>query len=172
MVVHPSVPILYGSIATKVANASKIHPEHTHTWDVYVKCPNDRDLGKIVKKVVFKLHDSFTHPNRTVDKAPYSVTESGWGEFEIQIKIHWVDPREKPVSFYHLLKLYPNDTTLAKENSIISEFYDEIVFPNASSAMHQAIEAFNSSGSGWSFHLFSFLWDHGITTGKIIFCKW
>lgn len=83
-----------------------------------------------------------------VEKAPYSVTESGWGEFEIQIKIHWVDPREKPVSFYHLLKLYPNDTTLAKENSIISEFYDEIVFPNASSAMYQAIEAFNTSGSG------------------------
>lgn len=60
-----SVPILYGSVATKVANASKLHPEHTHTWDVYVKCPNDRDLGKIVKKVVFKLHDSFTHPNRS-----------------------------------------------------------------------------------------------------------
>jgi len=32
-----------------------------------------------------------------VDKPPYEVSKSGWGEFDIQIKIFFVDPAEKPV---------------------------------------------------------------------------
>ena len=33
-----------------------------------------------------------------VTKPPYEVNESGWGEFEIQIKIFFMDPAERPVS--------------------------------------------------------------------------
>lgn len=96
----------------------------------------------MLKKVVFKLHESFDQPSRTCDQPPsesldfrhsaffffsqarrwhcvqlltlffvyrrYEVTEKGWGEFEIQIKLYFVDAREKPISFFHLLKLYPN----------------------------------------------------------------
>ena len=34
------------------------------------------------------------------------VTETGWGEFEIQIKIYLADPVERPVTIYHVLKLF------------------------------------------------------------------
>ena len=33
-----------------------------------------------------------------VTKPPYEVNESGWGEFEIQIKIFFMDQSERPVS--------------------------------------------------------------------------
>jgi len=29
---------------------------------------------------------------------PYEVTETGWGEFEVIIKIYFNDPTERPVS--------------------------------------------------------------------------
>ena len=31
-------------------------------------------------------------------KPPYEVTETGWGEFEVVIKIYFHDPAERPVS--------------------------------------------------------------------------
>lgn len=34
-----------------------------------------------------------------VVKPPYEVTETGWGEFEVIIKIYFTDPNEKPVSW-------------------------------------------------------------------------
>jgi len=43
---------------------------------------------------------------RVVSKPPYEVSESGWGEFEIQIKIYFNDLTEKPVTIYHGLKLF------------------------------------------------------------------
>lgn len=33
-----------------------------------------------------------------VVRPPYEVTETGWGEFEIIIKIYFNDPNERPVS--------------------------------------------------------------------------
>ena len=33
-----------------------------------------------------------------VTKPPYEVTETGWGEFEVIIKIYFNDPQERPVS--------------------------------------------------------------------------
>ena len=32
-----------------------------------------------------------------ITKPPYEVTETGWGEFEVVIKIHFQDPNERPV---------------------------------------------------------------------------
>ena len=31
-------------------------------------------------------------------KPPYEINETGWGEFEIVIKIYFMDSSEKPVS--------------------------------------------------------------------------
>jgi YEATS domain-containing protein 4 len=42
------------------------------------------------------------------DKAPFQVTETGWGEFDVQIKILFVaESGEKPITTYHRLKLHP-----------------------------------------------------------------
>jgi len=92
-------------------------------------------MSAYVKKVNFKLHDSYANNNRTVTKPPYEVTETGWGEFEIQIKIYLADPVERPVTIYHVLKLFQTGTgpstdpsALKGGKSVVSEFYDEIIF--------------------------------------------
>lgn len=38
-------------------------------------------------QVHFKLHESYENQNRIVMAPPYEVTETGWGEFEIVIKV-------------------------------------------------------------------------------------
>lgn len=68
------------------------------------------------------------------------MTETGWGEFEIQIRISFVqESGEKPVVFYHHLKLHPWTAAGAPEappdtadaiaaGPVHSYQYDEIVF--------------------------------------------
>lgn len=45
-----------------------------------------------------------------VVKPPYEVTETGWGEFEIIIKIYFNDPNERPVSY--IAKCYRFDSLI------------------------------------------------------------
>jgi len=40
-----------------------------------------------VTQVVFELHPSFTVPIRALEQQPFELTESGWGEFEVNIKV-------------------------------------------------------------------------------------
>lgn len=43
-----------------------------------------------------------------IEKPPFEVTETGWGEFDIAIKIFFIpEASEKPISFTHHLKLHP-----------------------------------------------------------------
>jgi YEATS domain-containing protein 4 len=39
-------------------------------------------------------------PILVINKPPYEVHETGWGEFEITLKIFFNDPNEKPVSSF------------------------------------------------------------------------
>ena len=40
-----------------------------------------------------------------VTKPPYEITETGWGEFEIIIKIFFIDPNERSVSILSVTPL-------------------------------------------------------------------
>lgn len=93
-------PIIYGNIACYFGKKRE-EDGHTHQWTVYVKPYNNEDMS-YVKKIHFKLHESYANPNRIVTKPPYEITETGWGEFEIVIKIYFHDPNERPVSIYFL----------------------------------------------------------------------
>lgn len=97
-------------------------------------------MSVYVKKMHFKLHESYTNANRVVLKPPYEVTETGWGEFEVIIKIYFIDPNEKPVTIYHLLKLFQteSDIMMGKKN-LISEFYDEMVFQDPLTMMQHLL---------------------------------
>ena len=44
-------------------------------------------------QVVFELHPSFTVPIRALEQQPFELTESGWGEFEVNIKVRCMPPR-------------------------------------------------------------------------------
>ena len=39
-----------------------------------------------------------THTHTVLTRPPYEVSETGWGEFEIVIKVFFMDSSEKPVS--------------------------------------------------------------------------
>lgn len=70
------------------------------------------------------------------------MTESGWGEFEIKIVIYFKDVMEKPVSLFHILKLYPNDDTIQQgKRTVIAETYDELVFIDPSQVLASALAA-------------------------------
>ncbi|KJE93869.1 hypothetical protein CAOG_004591 [Capsaspora owczarzaki ATCC 30864] len=129
-----SCPIVYGNLA-EVPDES-----HTHRWTVYVRGADGDDISYVVKKVVFKLHDSYAESLRTVEQPPYEVSETGWGEFEVQIKVFFRDAVEKPVTIFHHLALYPHAATLQPSKKLlVFEQYDEIVFNDPSDKLYQML---------------------------------
>ncbi|KDQ64195.1 hypothetical protein JAAARDRAFT_52178 [Jaapia argillacea MUCL 33604] len=145
-------PIIYGNSATIIPleeRASLASADHTHRWTVAVRsaasAPDSNivggadDLSYFIKRVTFKLHDTYPNPSRNVDKPPFEVSETGWGEFEIQIRITFIpESSEKAIFFYHHLKLHPwtipaeleaptPDVAIAS-GPVHSWQYDEIVF--------------------------------------------
>lgn len=70
----------------------------SHKWTVYVRGAGNEDLGVVIKRAVFQLHSSFNNPTRTVESPPFELSESGWGEFEIIITLHFhSDVTDKPL---------------------------------------------------------------------------
>lgn len=67
---------------------------------------------------------------------PFSVTETGWGEFDISIKLYYVNESgEKPQTLYHYLRLHPfgrNDEEKAamvgKDGEVRAWSYEEQLF--------------------------------------------
>ncbi|KAJ9596261.1 hypothetical protein L9F63_027116, partial [Diploptera punctata] len=97
-------------------------------------------MSTYVKRVLFKLHESYADPNRYVDKPPYEVTETGWEEFEIVIKIYFHDPNERPITLYHILKLFQSGPDVMQgKKTLVSEFYEEIVFQDPTVLMQRAL---------------------------------
>jgi len=124
-------------------------PDHTHRWIVAIRsaasAPNSDivggadELGYFIKRVTFKLHDTYPNQNRSVDKDPFEVSETGWGEFEIQIRVNFVsESGEKAIVLYHHLKLHPwaavgepeipTPEIAIKAGPVHSWQYDEVVF--------------------------------------------
>lgn len=133
--------------------------DHTHQWTIFFRDANGNDLSKFVKKVVFKLHDTYPSPLRAIDKPPFQVTETGWGEFEITMRVFFVpEASEKNVLLYHHLKLHPfmnedlsgnggdlstgagnNGNASRKEKNVESFVYDELVFNEPTEAMFEIL---------------------------------
>nr|XP_026652657.1 YEATS domain-containing protein 4 [Zonotrichia albicollis] len=132
-------PIVYGNVA-RYFGKKREEDGHTHQWTVYVKPYRNEDMSAYVKKIQFKLHESYGNPLRVVTKPPYEITETGWGEFEIIIKIFFIDPNERPVTLYHLLKLFQSDTNaILGKKTVVSEFYDEMIFQDPTAMMQQLL---------------------------------
>lgn len=145
-------PIIYGNTARILTPEERVEPvpaEHTHRWTVAVRsaasAPDSDivggadDLSYFIRRVNFKLHDTYPTPNRSIDKPPFEVSETGWGEFEVQIRITFTtEAGEKPLTFYHHLKLHPWTATgeleipstevALQKGPVHSWQYDEIIF--------------------------------------------
>jgi len=134
-------PIVYGNSA-KYFGKKREEDGHTHTWTVYVKPFHNEDMSVYVRKIQFKLHESYANPIRLVTKPPYEVTETGWGEFEVVLKIYFHDSTDRPLTIYHQLKLFQTDSTMLSASGnkvVISENYDEMVFQDPSVMMHSLL---------------------------------
>lgn len=170
---RPSLLPLAPARPGHLADVSDPAPADTHTWTVFVRSAaspaadikgrererttDDEllpggadDMAYFLKRVSFRLHDSFPTPLRSVsgsspcrlsrlleraceltpsrsraltllarlpprattppqdiDRPPYQVTETGWGEFPLQIRLTFVpEAQEKPVHIVHNLKLH------------------------------------------------------------------
>ncbi|KAI1814828.1 yeats family-domain-containing protein [Poronia punctata] len=124
-------PFVYGTTARPFNDTDNPRPagvpsDHTHSWQVFVKGVEDTDIFYWLRRVQFKLHESIPNHLRTIDaetitkenealvksnKKPqkaFVVNETGWGEFEITIKLYYDSKSgEKPQTLYHHLRLHP-----------------------------------------------------------------
>lgn len=139
--VEISVPLVYGTISFWLGK--KASEYHSHRWTVYVRGATNEDLSVIIKRVVFQLHPSFNNPTRVVESAPFELSESGWGEFEIAISLFFHnDVCDKQLDLYHHLKLYPEDESgpQSTKKPVVVESYDEIVFSEPTETFFSRIQ--------------------------------
>ncbi|RYP56393.1 hypothetical protein DL770_010833 [Monosporascus sp. CRB-9-2] len=150
-------PFIYGTTARPFNDTDNPKPpgvpaDHTHSWQVFVKGIEDTDIFYWLRRVQFKLHESIPNHLRTIDaesimkensgkKSPsqqqraFVVNETGWGEFEITIKLYY-DSRsgEKPQTLYHHLRLHPYGRTEAEKEAmrnggeVVAWTYEEQLF--------------------------------------------
>lgn len=135
-------PFVYGTTARpfdpeKNPKPPHVPDEHTHSWTVFVKGVDDVDVTYWLKRVQFKLHESIPNHVRMIDGEPgkpFVVNETGWGEFEITIKMYYVqESGEKAQTLYHHLRLhaYGTDAEKAAMNAngeVVSWIYEEQLF--------------------------------------------
>lgn len=81
----------------------------------------------------FKLHETYANSSRMIESPPFEVTESGWGEFEVQLKLYFVpESNEKAQTLWHALKLHPYDGDIEgqkeRRDTIVAQNYEEIIF--------------------------------------------
>ncbi|KAF8372808.1 gfl-1 [Pristionchus pacificus] len=134
-----SKPIVYGNTATPFGYKRE-SDGHSHQWTVFVKPYHYEDPSLYIRKVQFKLHDSYANPTRVVEKPPFEVTETGWGEFEVQMRIYFVDSNEKPITAFHYIRLFQPIVTLPNgSQQVVSEYYDEIVFQEPTMALYKIL---------------------------------
>ncbi|CAI2180276.1 15297_t:CDS:2 [Funneliformis geosporum] len=127
-------PIVYGNIATLLPQKKIPDSDHTHKWTVSVKGLNNEDISSFVKKVTFKLHETYANPQRVVEHPPFELTETGWGEFELTIKLQFVpESGEKPVMLYHNLRLHPYE----EDGSISTANKNKPVFTDPTEYLYQ-----------------------------------
>ncbi|KAI1159069.1 hypothetical protein F5B18DRAFT_43455 [Nemania serpens] len=153
-------PFIYGTTARAFNDTDNprpvgVSPDHTHSWQVFVKGVEDTDIFYWLRRVQFKLHESIANHLRTIDaetiireneataggksgKKPqraFVVNETGWGEFEITIKLYYDSKSgEKPQTLYHHLRLHPYGRNEAEKEAmrtggeVMAWTYEEQVF--------------------------------------------
>ncbi|KAK5664260.1 hypothetical protein OQA88_478 [Cercophora sp. LCS_1] len=136
-------PFVYGTTARPFNEKTNPKPpgipdDHTHSWTVFVKGIDDVDVTYWLRRVQFKLHESIPNHVRMVEGEkgkPFLINETGWGEFEITIKLYYVpESGEKPQTLYHHLRLHPygrNDEereAMRASGEVLSWTYEDQIF--------------------------------------------
>ncbi|KYK60017.1 histone acetyltransferase subunit [Drechmeria coniospora] len=156
-------PFIVGTTATPFSDANPRPPgtpdNHTHSWEVFVKGLEDIDITYWVRRVQFKLHESIPNYVRMVEAVPgkpFAVTETGWGEFDITIKLYYVNESgEKPQTLYHYLRLHPYGRTEEEKQAMVAAngeirawSYEEQLFNEPYETFYQLLTA-GAVPRGW-----------------------
>eukprot|EP00889_Picochlorum_renovo_P005548 jgi/Picre1/32578/NNA_007924.t1 len=113
--VELSVPIVTGTVA--ISLGKKATDYATHSWTV------------------------FENPNREVTMPPFELRETGWGEFDILIEIHFRDDaNEPPLELLHSLRLGLDIHGNPQRRPHTYEKYEEVVFWEPTVALHNALQ--------------------------------
>ncbi|TQV99564.1 YEATS family protein [Cordyceps javanica] len=98
---------------------------HTHSWSVFVQGLEDTDITYWLRRVQFKLHESIPNHVRMIEGEagkPFMVSETGWGEFDITVKLYYVNESgEKPQTLYHYLRLHPFGRTEEEKQAMVTK---------------------------------------------------
>ncbi|CAG8513803.1 38059_t:CDS:2 [Gigaspora margarita] len=103
--VEKEIVVVTEQEVVKNTKATKEPPEGKwRRWKVSIyaidetgeKCPLT-----FVEKVEYNLHQTFSNPRPVVYKAPFLLAETGWGEFDMKIVLHFVDKNISPWPIYH-----------------------------------------------------------------------
>ncbi|PNP50923.1 hypothetical protein THARTR1_08544 [Trichoderma harzianum] len=126
---------------------------------VFVRGMEDTDITYWLRRVQFKLHESIPNYVRMVEGEPgkpFVVNETGWGEFDITIKLYYVnDSGEKPQTLYHYLRLHPYGRTEEEKQSMLASngevrawSYEEQLFNEPYEAFYQILTS-GAVPKGW-----------------------
>ncbi|KAF2634510.1 yeats-domain-containing protein [Massarina eburnea CBS 473.64] len=128
--------------------------DHTKRWTVYVRQPDgDPALTSWLNKVQFKIFNTYENPLRTCENPPFEVTETGWGGFNIDIRLHFQPfSGEKAQYRQHFLQLekYGSEDLQAhqeKSGCVRSEFMEVVQFNEPTEALYEAL----TSESQWEY---------------------
>lgn len=110
-----SRPFIIGSQSwtlTPQNHPDPVPENHTKGWRVYVKgIEGGPDITTWLKKVQFKLHHTYTDASRTIETPPFQITETGYGEFDIELRLYFDSSSgEKAQYRAHRLRLEPYGT--------------------------------------------------------------
>ena len=138
--------IVHGSVA--IWQGPNAEPGKSHRWTVYLRSADDpaEDLSPVVSRVEFLLHETFESPVRQVIEPPFEVTEYGWGEFEVVLRVHFADSTERSVDLYHPLRLFPPPGMEQSEQPVVSEHVDVLMFVEPTEKMYRALMEHAASG--------------------------
>ncbi|KAK8933075.1 hypothetical protein H634G_07314 [Metarhizium anisopliae BRIP 53293] len=156
-------PFIVGTTAMPFSETNPKPPgtpdNHTHSWQVFVKGLEDTDITYWLRRVQFKLHESIPNYVRMIEGEqgkPFVVNETGWGEFDITIKLYYVnDSGEKPQTMYHYLRLHPFGRTEEEKQSMVTKngevrswSYEEQLFNEPYEAFYQILTS-GAVPKGW-----------------------
>ncbi|KAF1953464.1 yeats-domain-containing protein [Byssothecium circinans] len=123
-----------------------IPDDHTKRWTVYVRQPEgDPALTTWLNKVQFKIFNTYENPLRTCENPPFEVTETGWGGFNIDVRLHFQPiSGEKAQYRQHFLQLekYGSEELQAiqeKTGCVRSEFLEVVQFNEPTEALYEAL---------------------------------
>jgi YEATS domain-containing protein 4 len=107
----------------------------------------DPALTTWLNKVQFKIFNTYENPLRTCESPPFEVTETGWGGFSIDIRLHFQPiSGEKAQYRQHFLQLekYGDEKMQAEQERtgcVRSEFLEVVQFNEPTEALFDALTA-------------------------------